>query len=241
LSSSSSSTTTTSAISTTTTTTTIITANTSDCLSGHFSTTNITNTSIDSSSVSVADEAFSSSSSTGDKQGVDTYDSSTLKPISKDSFLPKVFPPQRRILRSEKQEREDLELGLEAKRMYTPIPTLDLEKRSAISPSQLSQAFLDGSDRLRQMLQKRCNKEYSSSTSHATAYDWLLAEFQISFLSFFLGHEYTSFQHWKCLIQLLCSCNTAVEDNRLTSLFTGMIIPSASINFNMVMYQNLSN
>ena len=38
----------------------------------------------------------------------------------------------------------------------------------------------------------------------------ILSEFQISFITFFLGQNFSGFEQWKNIISLICSCKDAV-------------------------------
>ncbi|XP_062510877.1 protein AAR2 homolog isoform X2 [Corticium candelabrum] len=41
----------------------------------------------------------------------------------------------------------------------------------------------------------------------------LLGELQFCFVCFLIGHVYSAFEQWKCLIHLLCSCDEAITTN----------------------------
>ncbi len=38
----------------------------------------------------------------------------------------------------------------------------------------------------------------------------MLAEIQYSFINFLVGQSYSSFEHWKILVQLICQCDDAI-------------------------------
>lgn len=38
----------------------------------------------------------------------------------------------------------------------------------------------------------------------------ILGELQIAFIYFFLGQDFTAFEQWKRLIELICSCTRAI-------------------------------
>lgn len=51
----------------------------------------------------------------------------------------------------------------------------------------------------------------------------LLGELEMAFISFLLGQNYDGFSHWKKLLQLFCSCESAPFDPRYTEFFAEFI------------------
>ncbi|XP_064402615.1 protein AAR2 homolog [Halichondria panicea] len=68
------------------------------------------------------------------------------------------------------------------------------------TPAQISHHCMDFSFTLEEMLKR-----------YFTSEDELLGELQLAFLCFLQGQVYDAFEHWKSLVQLLCSCEEAMK------------------------------
>merc|ERR1719242_313555 len=58
--------------------------------------------------------------------------------------------------------------------------------------------------------QKRYGDQVSNSMSDKNQVQEILAELQFSFLCFLVGQHYDSFEHWKRLLIMLCTCEDAI-------------------------------
>ncbi|CAF2865417.1 unnamed protein product [Rotaria sp. Silwood2] len=67
------------------------------------------------------------------------------------------------------------------------------------SGSDLTQSKLDRTNELEKILNDRFDSNIYG----------ILCELQLCFIVFFLGHFYDGFEQWKCLFQLICSCQKA--------------------------------
>ncbi|KAJ1960370.1 hypothetical protein GGI12_003838 [Dipsacomyces acuminosporus] len=79
-------------------------------------------------------------------------------------------------------------------------------------PSMIYQYTKDKSWLLRNMLRTQWQNDFGT----------LLGEFQLSFLIIFVGQNFTGFEHWKRLLQLVLSSAQALED---PDMLAGLIIP----------------
>ena len=68
--------------------------------------------------------------------------------------------------------------------------------------SDRTQYFLDKSYLLHHLIEKRWNNNW----------DYLVGEFQLSFVSFWVCESYESFEHWKDMMILFCGCENSLEE-----------------------------
>jgi len=81
------------------------------------------------------------------------------------------------------------------------------------SAQDITKYSLDGSYQLNSFigqLDKLYGDQVSSSMSDRNHSQEVLAEMQFSFLCFIVGMNYDSFEHWKRLVNMLCSCDSAI-------------------------------
>ncbi|CAF1019353.1 unnamed protein product [Rotaria sordida] len=77
--------------------------------------------------------------------------------------------------------------------------TIIEKKTNLYSGSDLTQSKLDRTNELEKIFNDRFDSNIYG----------ILCELQLSFIIFFLGHLYDGFEQWKCLFQLICSCQKA--------------------------------
>ncbi|CAF3636117.1 unnamed protein product [Rotaria sp. Silwood1] len=77
--------------------------------------------------------------------------------------------------------------------------TIIEKNKNFYSGSDLTQSKLDRTNEL----EKIFNEHFNSNIYG------ILCELQLCFIVFFLGHFYDGFEQWKCLFQLICSCQKA--------------------------------
>ena len=108
---------------------------------------------------------------------------------------------------------------------YTEISTRKYPEGS--SPSQITKHSMDGTFHLSTFvasLEKMYGDAVSSSMSHQNTYGEVLAEIQFSFLCFLVGMNQDSFEHWKNLVTMLCSCDEGiVQYSDLFSKFVNVL------------------
>ena len=78
------------------------------------------------------------------------------------------------------------------------------------SPSEITRHGMDGTFHLSvfvSSLQRLYGDAVSSSMSHQNTVSEVLAEIQFSFLCFLVGMNQDSFEHWKKLVTMMCSCD----------------------------------
>ena len=80
---------------------------------------------------------------------------------------------------------------------FTALPTVECLEDT--TPEFKTKYSLDSSYRLEMMCE-------TGTTPHN-----LLAELQIAFVSFLVGHVYDAFEHWKKLVNLFCTCDIALR------------------------------
>eukprot|EP00095_Tigriopus_kingsejongensis_P012054 snap_masked-scaffold90_size386344-processed-gene-2.0 protein:Tk12054 transcript:snap_masked-scaffold90_size386344-processed-gene-2.0-mRNA-1 annotation:"PREDICTED: uncharacterized protein C20orf4 homolog" len=109
--------------------------------------------------------------------------------------------PSKRLLTSEEDKdkdklpKMDLKPGTEIR--YTIIPMDKYPKGS--NPAEITKHSMDGSFQLEAYL------------THFKRHDEVLAELQFAFICFLAGQHYESFERWKQLLTLFCSCDDALE------------------------------
>lgn len=84
---------------------------------------------------------------------------------------------------------------------FTNFP--ELHHPEGCSAAEISKHNMDLSFTLQQMM-----KRYNNSTD-------ILGEFQMAFVCFVIGQVYDSFEQWKSLLRLLCSCDDALVSHHL--------------------------
>jgi A1 cistron-splicing factor AAR2 len=86
-----------------------------------------------------------------------------------------------------------------------PIPeyafrfTIIENKKNLYSGSDLTKSKLDRTNELEKIIFERFNSNIYG----------ILCELQLSFIVFLLGQLYNGFEQWKCLLNLICSCQKA--------------------------------
>ena len=95
------------------------------------------------------------------------------------------------------------------------------------SPSDITRHSMDGSFQLSLLvtsLEKMYGDAVSSSMSHQNVANEVLAEIQFSFLCFLVGMNQDSFEQWKKLVTMMCSCDEGmVTYSDLFSKFVNML------------------
>lgn len=82
---------------------------------------------------------------------------------------------------------------------YTPIPKyFPTEDGLGMDPAMRTKLHLDKTAMLEFLTRNRFQGDMA----------FILGEMQFAFLSFLLGQSFESFDQWKALVQLLCSCGT---------------------------------
>ncbi|XP_059096369.1 uncharacterized protein LOC131890931 isoform X2 [Tigriopus californicus] len=114
--------------------------------------------------------------------------------------------------RSDQLPKMDLKPGTEIR--YTPLPTEKYPPGS--NAAQITKHSMDASFQVASYF-NHFNKMYGDSVSSAMSdrnqSDEVLAEMQFSFICFLVGQHYESFEHWKRLLTLFCSCHDALEEH----------------------------
>lgn len=105
---------------------------------------------------------------------------------------------------------------------YSEIPR---EKYpSGSSPAQITKHNMDSSFQLETFLKQykdRYGDQVSSSMSDKNQIEEILAELQFSFVCFLVGQHYDSFEHWKKLLVMLCTCEDAIIEH--SQLYNNLI------------------
>jgi A1 cistron-splicing factor AAR2 len=115
--------------------------------------------------------------------------------------LDKLEPITKKYVTSSKEyEGGDNNTNLKGTIYYTTLPKGRFIHK--IDPLELTKDNIDKSKALSELI----SKEYSGD------YKYLLGEFQYSFITFFLGEVYESFEQWKAIILLLLSCKSIIKD-----------------------------
>jgi A1 cistron-splicing factor AAR2 len=116
-------------------------------------------------------------------------------------ILDRLEPINRRYITTSKEYAggNDSQNSIKGNIYYTSIPKNKFYLNK-VDPSFLTQSNLDKSIILEELI----IKEYSND--HCI----LLAEFQYSFITFFLGEIYESFEQWKNIFILICSCKELI-------------------------------
>lgn len=97
---------------------------------------------------------------------------------------------------------------------YSTIPRRKYPSGS--TPAQITKYNMDASHQLKTFLQQyksRFCDQVSSSMSDTNLFDEVLAELQFSFVCFLVGQHYDSFEHWKKLLVMLCTCEEAILEH----------------------------
>ncbi|CAB4055286.1 AAR2 [Lepeophtheirus salmonis] len=123
--------------------------------------------------------------------------------------------PKEFIMKSKGGEHTDEVPDLKTKAgtniRYTSIPT---KYTKGASPADITRNCLDTSFQLESFLQdftKLYGDQVSSSMTTNNYIKEVLAEVQFSFICFLVGQHYDSFEHWKNLLVMLCSCDDALS------------------------------
>ncbi|XP_040578894.1 protein AAR2 homolog [Lepeophtheirus salmonis] len=133
--------------------------------------------------------------------------------------------PKEFIMKSKGGEHTDEVPDLKTKAgtniRYTSIPT---KYTKGASPADITRNCLDTSFQLESFLQdftKLYGDQVSSSMTTNNYIKEVLAEVQFSFICFLVGQHYDSFEHWKNLLVMLCSCDDALS--KYPELFSSLI------------------
>jgi A1 cistron-splicing factor AAR2 len=113
-------------------------------------------------------------------------------------LLYKLEPLTRKYTTTSK-EYEEHNLNVKGTIYYTAIPRKKFIHK--IDSQELTRQNLDKSDTLNELLSKDYNGVYTD----------LLGELQYSFITFFLGEVYESFEQWKNILILLLSCQQIIK------------------------------
>merc|ERR1712080_467952 len=74
-------------------------------------------------------------------------------------------------------------------------------KMKGITPAETTLLHMDRSAQLEELIaREHAGKEFN-----------ILGELQLAYIAFLLGQNCDGFDHWRSLLQLLCSCEVAVE------------------------------
>lgn len=131
----------------------------------------------------------------------------TCKKISSVTQLP-VGPQYSRATGSASEHSVlSIQLYPEAVIQFTEFPKYRYPEGA--SPLEISKHSIDGSYALRCMLNSIKDRKE------------ILGELQFAFVCFLVGQVYDAFEHWKKLLNLLCSCDEALQTN--VDLFDGLI------------------
>lgn len=79
-------------------------------------------------------------------------------------------------------------------------------------PSRWVPPGLSGAELTRYFMDRSAFLEHIISTLYKNNWLEFLGEFQFAFISFWLAESYEGFEHWKALVTLLSSCESALED-----------------------------
>jgi len=91
---------------------------------------------------------------------------------------------------------------------YTLLPTNKYPEGS--TPQEITQHCMDGTFQLSQFvasLERKYGDQVSSSMSDQDSIKEVLAEIQFAFLCFLVGMNYDSFEQWKKMVVMMCSCD----------------------------------
>lgn len=105
---------------------------------------------------------------------------------------------------------------------YTDISSRRVPEGS--SPAEVTRHGMDGTFHLSvfvSSLQRLYGDAVSSSMSDQNTVKEVLAEIQFSFLCFLVGMHQDSFEHWKSLITMMCSCDDGMV--QYPELFTNFV------------------
>nr|ACO15250.1 C20orf4 homolog [Caligus clemensi] len=108
-------------------------------------------------------------------------------------------------------ELPDLKIKAGTNIRYTNIPSKYLQ---GATPAELTRNSLDTSFQLESFLvdfNKLYGDQVSSSMTTHNHDNEVLAEVQFSFICFLVGLHYDSFEHWKSLLIMLCTCDDALS------------------------------
>ena len=114
---------------------------------------------------------------------------------------------------SEANDSEDIRLPKMVSRPGSNIRYTEISSRKypqGSTPSEITKHSMDGTFHLSvfvSSLEKLYGDAVSSSMSHQNTFSEILAELQFSFLCFLVGMNQDSFEHWKKLVIMLCSCD----------------------------------
>jgi len=92
------------------------------------------------------------------------------------------------------------------------------------SPAEITMHCMDTTHQLGLLIgnmEKLYGDQVSSSMSHQDSGKEVLAEVQFAFLAFLVGMNYDSFEHWKKLIIMMCSCDDGLS--KYSALFLDFI------------------
>merc|ERR1712142_236139 len=81
------------------------------------------------------------------------------------------------------------------------------------SPAEITMHCMDTTHQLGLLIgnmEKLYGDQVSSSMSHQDSGKEVLAEVQFAFLAFLVGMNYDSFEQWKKLIVMMCTCDSAL-------------------------------
>jgi A1 cistron-splicing factor AAR2 len=106
----------------------------------------------------------------------------------------------------EKELNEEINLKEKKEKNYkiyfTKIPRL--LKKKGINGAEITRLNLDKTELIQQLIKDNFQKEFKN----------MMAEFQISYLCFLIGQNYTGFEQWKSFLDLLCNSEQYWKANK---------------------------
>eukprot|EP00012_Vannella_robusta_P005951 CAMPEP_0206194258 /NCGR_PEP_ID=MMETSP0166-20121206/7084_1 /ASSEMBLY_ACC=CAM_ASM_000260 /TAXON_ID=95228 /ORGANISM="Vannella robusta, Strain DIVA3 518/3/11/1/6" /LENGTH=389 /DNA_ID=CAMNT_0053611185 /DNA_START=20 /DNA_END=1185 /DNA_ORIENTATION=- len=75
-----------------------------------------------------------------------------------------------------------------------------------------NESSCQGSDRTKYFMDKSYLLDHLINSKYGT-WEELIGEFQFSFICFWLGESYESFEHWKQLMILFCNCDISISEH----------------------------
>ncbi|XP_023323214.1 protein AAR2 homolog [Eurytemora carolleeae] len=141
-----------------------------------------------------------------------------LEPINrKISSVTDMIPDSRDRTDMTSSNNDDVRLPCMSARPGTEVRYTNLWKQKypeGSSAEEITRHSMDGSYQLTKFigqLDKLYGDQVSSSMSDRSHAQEILAELQFSFLCFLVGMNYDSFEHWKELVVMMCSCDSALS------------------------------
>jgi len=96
------------------------------------------------------------------------------------------------------QEKLESNVGCLGTLFFTAVPRA--RKRVGETPEETTRLHMDLSPQLEELITRELGGDELA----------VLGELQIAYVAFLLGQNYDAFEHWKTLLMLICSCESAV-------------------------------